>query len=125
MSKFRRLLVPLTATWLSLHVLVMTGTTGAVLAAGSSASDIVCTCAHDGDHGSCPMHGTPADSARCRLQSTQDDLGIALMSVLGPMMLPVTSIHAIAETSAPVPKGYDSALPTDWTVPPESPPPRG
>ena len=124
MPKFRRLLVPLTLTWVSLHVLVVTGTTIAVLAAGLSAPDIVCTCAQDGDHGSCPMHGTPADSTRCRLQSTQHDLGVALVSVLGPMTLPVTSTYAMAETSAFLPNGYGAALPLDWTVPPESPPPR-
>jgi hypothetical protein len=101
-------------------VLVVAGTTVAVVAA----SDIVCTCAHGDDHGSCPMHGTAADSTRCRLQSTQNDLGIALMSVLGPLMLPATSIHAIAEpSSSRVSKGFD-ALPSDWTVPPEPPPPR-
>lgn len=124
MPKFRRLLVPLTATWVSLHVLAVTGTTIAVLAAAISTWDIVCTCAQGADHGSCPMHGTPADWTRCRLQSTQDDLGVALLSVLGPMTLPVTSTHAIAETSASLPNGYDAALPLDWTVPPESPPPR-
>jgi len=122
--KFRRLLVPLTATWVSLHVLVVTGTTIAVLAASISTSDIVCTCAQGAEHGSCPMHGTPADSTRCRLQSAQDGLGVALMSVLGPMTLPVTSTHVIAETSASRPNGYDAALPLDWTVPPDSPPPR-
>ena len=121
---FRRLLVPLTATWVSLHVLVVTGTTITVLAAGLSMSDIVCTCAEGADHGSCPMHGTRADSTRCRLQSTQDDLGVALMSVLGPMTLPVASTHATADTSPSLLKGYDATLPLEWTVPPESPPPR-
>src|SRR6185503_16086273 len=107
MLKFRRLLVPLTATWVALHALMVTGTTTAVLASGISTSDIVCTCAQGADHGSCPMHGTPADSTRCRLQSTQDDLGVALMFVLGPMTLPVTSTLAIVETSASRLNGYD------------------
>jgi hypothetical protein len=121
---FRRLLVPLTATWVSLHVLVVTGTTITVLATAISSSDIVCTCAQGADHDSCPMHGTRADSTRCRLQSTQNNLGVALVSVLGPTTLTVTSTHAIAETSASLQNGYDAALPLDWTVPPESPPPR-
>jgi hypothetical protein len=26
--------------------------------------------------------------------------------------------------SAPLPKGYDTTLPLDWTAPPDAPPPR-
>jgi len=109
--------------WLFLHVSVVTGTTIAVLAAGSSASEIVCTCAHGADHGSCPMHGRPKDSARCRLQSTHDDLGITLLSMLGPLTVPSASSSAIALVS-PIPNGYDTTLPIDWTIPPDPPPPR-
>ena len=122
--KFRSLLVPLTAAWLSVHLLVMTGTAIVAFASGGSLSDIICTCGHEADHGSCPMHGTPKDSTRCRLQGTQDDLGTALMSVLGPLMLPATSHVATVETPSPGPIGYPSPLPSGWTVPPEPPPPR-
>jgi hypothetical protein len=122
--KFRGLLVPLTAIWLSLHLMVGTGMTIMVLLSGSATSDIVCTCAHGADHGSCPMHRAPSDSTRCRLQSTSDDLGLAVRSMLGPLALPATPVREVAEASAPVPKGYDSTLPLDWTVPPEPPPPR-
>jgi hypothetical protein len=120
----RRLVIPLAATLLSLHLLVLTGTTVVVLAAGSSTSDIVCTCAHGANHGSCPMHRTPADSARCRMQGAQDDLRVALLSMLADLTLPVASVDAIALTSAPVPQGHDSGLPSGWTVPPVAPPPR-
>ena len=123
MSKLRRLLVPLTAAWLSLHV-VVTGTTIAVLAAGGATSDVVCTCEHGGDHDSCPMHGTRKDSTRCRLQGTQDDLGSALMSVLGPLVLPATSNVAAVDAPSPGPIGYASPSPSGWFVPPEPPPPR-
>jgi hypothetical protein len=70
------------------------------------------------------MHGIPKDSARCRLQSTQDDLGIAVMSVLGPLMLPATSNVTTVDAPSPGRIGYAAPLPSDWTVPPEPPPPR-
>ena len=70
------------------------------------------------------MHGKPADEARCRLQSTQNDLGVALLSMLGPLTLPVATLDIVAVISTPLPKGYDDTLPLDWTAPPEAPPPR-
>jgi hypothetical protein len=106
------------------HLLVATGTAIVAFASGSSLSDIVCTCAHGGDHGSCPMHGTPKDSTRCRLQGTQDDLATALMSVLGPLMLPATSSVATVDAPSPGPILHASPSPSDWIVPPEPPPPR-
>jgi hypothetical protein len=104
-------------------VSIVAGTTVLVLAAGSSTSDIVCTCVHGADHGSCPMHGTPTDSARCRLQGTQDDLATAL-SAVGPLVLPVTSNVVAVDAPSPALIGYASPLPSDWIVPPEPPPPR-
>jgi hypothetical protein len=122
-SKFRSLLLPLTAGWLSVHLLAMTGTAIIAFASGSH-SDIVCTCAHGADHGSCPMHRTPTDAAECRLQGTQDDLATALMSVLGPLALPATAGVPIVDTPSPGLVGWALALPSDWIVPPEPPPPR-
>jgi hypothetical protein len=58
------------------------------------------------------------------LQSTQNDLGLALHSMLGPLALPVATVDIVAVISAPLPKGYDVTLPLDWTVPPDAPPPR-
>jgi hypothetical protein len=123
-SKIRRLLVSIAVAWLFVHVSVVTGTTALLLAGGASAADIICTCAHGADHGSCPMHRTRADSARCRLQSTQNDLGLALLSMLCPLTLPVAAVDNVAVISAPLPKGYDASLPLDWTAPPDAPPPR-
>jgi hypothetical protein len=120
----RHLLVPLTATWLSLHLLVITGTVVVGFASGSSLSDIVCTCAHGADHGSCPMHGSQQDSTRCRLQGTQDDLGTALMAALGPLVLPIPSNITTVDASSPGPIGAVLPLPSDWILPPEPPPPR-
>jgi hypothetical protein len=71
------------------------------------------------------MHRSRSDSARCRLQSTNDDLGMALASMLGPLTLPAPSIEAIPTISAPISNGYDSPFPLDWNVPPDAPPPRG
>ena len=120
----RRILVAVAIASLFVHVSVVGGTTALLLATGASQADIICTCAHGGDHGSCPMHGKPADSARCHLQSTQNDLGMALLSILGPLTLSVATPSTVSLISAPLPKGYDITPPLDWTAPPIAPPPR-
>jgi hypothetical protein len=87
------------------HLFVVTGTTVIAFTSDAFSSESVCTCAHGADHGSCPMHRTRTDSARCRLQATQDDLSTALMSVLGVLMLPPASTPATPfdePSSAPV-----------------------
>ena len=122
MSRLRSVLVPLTVAWLSVHVLTMTGP--AILAFTSGSSDILCTCAHGADHGTCPMHGTRTDSTRCQLQGTQDDLAAAFVSLLGPLMLPTTSTVVFLEGAAPHSIRYSSSLQADWLVPPEPTPPR-
>jgi len=123
-ARFRSLIVPLTAAWLSLHLVVMTGAAVVAFTAGGSVSDIVCTCTHGADHAACPMHGTPKDSTRCRLQSTQDDLGTALMSVLGPLMLPAASHVVTVDAPSFRTIGFGSPFPSNWIVPPDPPPPR-
>jgi hypothetical protein len=123
-SKIRGLLVPVALAWLLVHAFVTVGTTALLFAGGASEADLVCTCAHGADHGACPMHRTPADSSRCRLQSAQNDLGMALLSMLGPLTLPVATLDIFAVISLPVPKGYDATMPRDWTAPPDAPPPR-
>lgn len=122
-SRFRSLLVPLTATWLSLHLLATSGTVILAFTSGLS-SDIVCTCLHGADHGDCPMHGTSRDSTRCKLQRTQNDLGTALISVLGPLVLPTTFDVTSPDVASRNLIGYQSPLLSDWLVPPEPPPPR-
>jgi hypothetical protein len=121
---FRCFLVPLTAAWLSVHLLAVTGAVFAAFSSVPSAAEIVCTCAHGADHGSCPMHGTRTSSPRCRLQGTQDDLANALIPVLGPLMLVASIVATVDTTSAPAPIGDAWALPSGWIVPPEPPPPR-
>jgi hypothetical protein len=123
-SRFRSLVIPLTVAWLSVHVLVLGGTFVVVSSTGDG-HDIVCTCAHGADHGSCPMHRTSTDLIRCRLQNTQDGLGGALMSLLGPVALPATFHAAAVDAPASRPMGEASPLPFDRIVPPEPPPPRG
>ena len=124
MSKVRRLIVPVACAWLFLHVLVVAGTTVLLVATESGASDLVCTCGHGADHTSCPMHHQPADSARCRLQSTQSDLGFAPLSMLGPLTLPVTAATGVADATPSRPIDYQLPLLSDGTVPPDPPPPR-
>jgi hypothetical protein len=123
-SKIRRFLVPVAIAWLVAHVSIVAGTTVLLVTTGSAASDIVCTCAHGADHGMCPMHHKPVDAARCRMQSTQNDLGTAQLTMLSPLTLPVATVDIVAVISAPLPKGYDASLPLDWTAPPDAPPPR-
>lgn len=70
------------------------------------------------------MHHKPADSARCHLQGTQHDLGLALMAVIGPLTLTATGIVANIDAPSLGPIGYTSPFPSDWSAPPDSPPPR-
>ena len=124
MSKVRFVVVPVAVAWLFVHVSVVAAATVLLITTGNAAADLVCTCAHGEDHGMCPMHHEPADSARCRMQSTQNDLGVALLSMLGPLTLPAVTAGIVPAISAPLAKGYDDRLPLDWTAPPDAPPPR-
>ncbi len=124
MSKVRALLVPVAVAWLFVHVSVVTATTALMVTTGSAGSDIICTCADGADHGVCPMHHKPADSARCRMQGTQSELSGALLSMLGPLALPVATVNTVTVSSAPLSEGYEATLPLDWTAPPDGPPPR-
>jgi len=123
MGRLRARLAPLTVAWLCVHV-AMTGTTLAAFAAEASL-EVVCTCAHGADHGSCPMHRTRPDPARCQLTGTDDDLAGALMSVVGPPALPAASGGVSFEAPQAGPAGYLSPRPVDWISPPDTPPPRG
>jgi hypothetical protein len=58
------------------------------------------------------------------MQSTQNDLGMALLSMLGPLTLPATTLDTVAVISLPGPRGYDATMPRDWTAAPDAPPPR-
>jgi hypothetical protein len=58
------------------------------------------------------------------MQSTQHDLGVALLSMLGPLTLPVATVGIAPAVAASLSKGYDARLPLDWTAPPDAPPPR-
>lgn len=122
--KVRLLVVPVAIAWLFVHVSVAAATTVLLIATGNAASDLVCTCAHGEDHGMCPMHRKPADSARCRMQGAQNDLGAALLSMLGPLTLPASAAGIVPAIAAPLAKGCDDSLPLDWTAPPDAPPPR-
>lgn len=123
MTKVRRLIGPVALACVFLHVSVIVGTSVLLLTTGSAASDIICTCAHGGDHTSCPMHHKPADSARCRMQNTQSDLGLALLSMLGPLTLPVAAT-VVVDRSSPRAIEYRSPFLSDRSAPPEPPPPR-
>jgi hypothetical protein len=58
------------------------------------------------------------------LQGTQDDLATAVVSLLGPLMLPTTFTVVFLEAAAPHSTRYSSTPQADWIVPPEPPPPR-
>jgi hypothetical protein len=121
--KVRRLLIPLTAVWLCLHLVTVTGVAVAAFA-GPAPADMVCTCIHEAEHGACPMHRAPSNSTRCRLQSTQNDLAIVLTSLLSPLVLPESRALAIRDALASELIAPASSAVFEWAVPPESPPPR-
>jgi hypothetical protein len=121
--KFRRLHVALTAVCLFFHLSVVAGT--AIIAFVLDGSpDIVCTCANGGDHGSCPMHRKAADSAQCHLQAAQSDLGLALMAALGPLALPARAPVGTVDVPSLGRTAYILSSPSDWSAPPDPPPPR-
>jgi hypothetical protein len=70
------------------------------------------------------MHRPRTDSTRCQLQGTQDDMASALVTLLGPLMLPATSTVAFLDAAAPHSIRYSSTAQADWIVAPEPPPPR-
>jgi hypothetical protein len=123
-SKVRHFLVPITVAWLFLHVSVVIGTTVLVIGTGNSPADIVCTCAHESGHETCPMHHQPAGSERCRLQSAQNELGLALLSVLGSLMLPPAATEVSVDALASSDVANYSPAPSGRTILPEAPPPR-
>jgi hypothetical protein len=49
---------------------------------------------------------------------------MALLSMLGPLTLPAATVDIVTVISLPAPKGYDTTMPSDWTAPPDAPPPR-
>jgi hypothetical protein len=123
-SKVRRLIAPVALALLLLHVSVIAGPAVLVIATDGAASDVICTCAHGADHGSCPMHHKPADSARCHMQSTQGDLGRALLSMLGPLTMPVATVAVVVDPSPSRPIEYQAPPLLDGAAPPDPPPPR-
>jgi hypothetical protein len=58
------------------------------------------------------------------MQSTQRELGAALLSMLAPLTLPVATFDIVPVISPSRLNGYDTRLPLDWTAPPDAPPPR-
>jgi hypothetical protein len=124
-SKVRSLVVAVAVVWLFVQVSVAAATTVLLITTGNAASALMCTCARGDDHGMCSVHQKPADSARCRMQSAQGELGAALLSMLGPLALPIAVVGIVPAISAPLSEGYDVRLPLDSTAPPDAPPPRG
>src|SRR5262245_37536263 len=111
-------------TWLFVYAIAVTETAALILDARTSALNMTCTCAHDSSHRSCPMHHQRDDSARCHLQDTQHDLGLALMAALGRLTLLANAIVTNVEVLSAGPAAYISPSPLAWIAPPDSPPPR-
>lgn len=123
LSALRLILIPVTLAWLVLvgiagaTVLTVAGTIG-------SPSEIACACSHGPDHGTCPMHRTPAGSAQCRMRGTDDGLSVALMSMFGWVAVPPGTVADLTVVTTPRPTSHDSGLPPDHLGPPAVPPPR-
>jgi hypothetical protein len=120
---FRGLRVLLTAACLFFHLSVVAGTAITAFVFDGS-SDIVCTCADGGDHGSCPMHHNTTDSGQCHLQAARHDLGLALMAALGPLTLVAQATLGHIDVPSLGLTAYMLSLPCDWSTPPDPPPPR-
>lgn len=120
----RRWLGTVAIAWLCVHVSVVIAGTATVIKAGNARTDTSCQCPRTADHQFCPMHGKPADHARCHLRGSAQDLSTALLSMLGPLALPAESSHTIVDVFSLGPRDNSSLVPSDWSLPPESPPPR-
>jgi hypothetical protein len=122
MVRLRRILGPITATWLACQV---AGLTAAPMVFWIAApADVVgCTCAH-GDHAMCPMHHRPASGTRCAMQATHGG-GTAILSTLLSGVGIITPV-TVAVVPAPITavSRFDLRPASFRPAPPDPPPPR-
>lgn len=129
MSCLRRVLGPLVVAGLLLQAAIVGAVAGDVwMNGGVPVGTLLCTCAHLGDHGECPMHhGSPkstGDTARCRMRGTQPASGDALMSLLASLAMPTVSVAAIPSAPDAGVIAFVASHPIDPAFSPDAPPPR-
>jgi hypothetical protein len=124
MSMIRSALVRVAIVVLLVHASAVAATTVLLSAGGNAAADLVCTCEHGTDHTQCPMHHDAADSARCHMQSTSHELGTVLLSVFGPLTLPLAAESVAVDGASSPLVGSPSPFLPERATSPSSPPPR-
>src|SRR5215831_503686 len=126
MDSIRRRLAWLACVWLSCQFATMTATSLSLCASlFRPASDVVCTCLHDGPDAHCPMHHHSTSTQDCRYRSNALDPSTAAIAtllgrptVLTPMRGAAVrpSLWWLVRNSSPLVVNRVSA--------PEGPPPR-
>jgi len=122
MTRLRRILGPIAATWLACQV---AGLTAAPLVVWLNApvGGVECTCTH-GDHAMCPMHHRPASDTRCAVHAAHESgtgvlstflssVGIVTPAQVTLVPAPITAVSLSDRTPAPF-----------RPAPPDPPPPR-
>ena len=122
MSGLRHRLALFAVAALVLHASVITSVT-LLSSVAISAADLECTCDHDAEHAQCPMHHSTSETARCRMQSTQN-LGLALVAAMAHVAVLSQSLQESVPEYSPLTSGFGSPAPYDVSLPPDSPPPR-
>lgn len=118
MTRLRRAMGPIAAAWLVCHAATL------ALAPAVLAFSPACVCA-SGANATCPMHHQPATSGKaCAMKSataTAPDALQALLSVVGPVPIRVSSINPLQRAGR---QRAESSVASLRTSPPDSPPPR-
>lgn len=126
MNPFRRALGPIAAGWLLCQTATLVFATVAFAVTGDASVLLECTCAHDSDHTTCPMHH-PANRSKTGLAQIQcagsAELGL-LASLLGNVGLtPAVSRVLLSPSLQPV-IILDVSTLVLRPEPPDPPPPR-
>ncbi len=111
--------------WLVLHASAVVGTAAVLLPFNAPVEgSVVCRCDHGAEHGSCPMHRTPAGAARCLWEGSATDLGTALTAMFGPLTFGAPQVSLMAPVPVPTAATWTTDAILDGTTPPDAPPPR-
>jgi len=94
MRRVRRILSALTTVWVCCHAAGLIASPLAVCVDElHQSADTECTCAHGGDHATCPMHhSAPARSSsksNCSCKSTADPHEAIVVAIVGPIAVVV------------------------------------
>jgi hypothetical protein len=126
MNPFRRALGPIAAAWLLCQTATLVFATVAFAVTGDATALLECTCAHDSDHTTCPMHhpAKPSKPGLCQIQCAGDAELNVLASLLGHVGL-TPAMSRVLPSSPPRPIVIvDVSTHALRPEPPDPPPPR-